>query len=63
MHRNPSHTKYSMLTKLTEEVEGLKDSIGGGETVDERTRSSNSEVNAYKQEEALDKAVDEATAE
>jgi hypothetical protein len=44
-----------------EEVEGLKDSIGGGQVLDDSegyTRSSNKDNNAYKQEQEVDAAVD-----
>ncbi|WWC88436.1 uncharacterized protein L201_003347 [Kwoniella dendrophila CBS 6074] len=43
-----------------EEVEGLKDSIGGGEVLDDKegyTRSSNKDASAYKQEDEVDAAV------
>lgn len=48
----------------TDEVEGLKDTIGGGQVLDDSegyTRSSNKDVNPMKQEQELDAAVDEAT--
>lgn len=48
------------LTKL-EEVEGLKDSIGGGKVLDESegyTRSSNKDQHAMQSEEELDKKID-----
>jgi hypothetical protein len=44
-----------------DEVEGLKDSIGGGQILDDSegyTRSSNKDVNAMKQEQEVDEAVD-----
>ncbi|WVQ65314.1 hypothetical protein V866_003427 [Kwoniella sp. B9012] len=43
-----------------EEVEGLKDTIGGGEVLDDSegyTRSSNKDVSALKQEDEVDAAV------
>ena len=44
-----------------EEVEGLKDSIGGGQVLDDSegyTRSSNKDANPMQQEQAVDAAVD-----
>lgn len=44
-----------------QEVEGLKDSIGGGEVLDDSegyTRSSNKDANPMQQEQAVDAAVD-----
>lgn len=49
---------------ITDEVEGLKDTIGGGEVLDESegyTRSSNKDVHPMKQEEELDAKIDAAT--
>ena len=51
------------LTTL-DEVEGLKDSIGGGEVLDDSegyTRSSNKDAHPMKAEEELDAKVDAAT--
>ncbi|WWC62830.1 uncharacterized protein I303_105428 [Kwoniella dejecticola CBS 10117] len=47
-------------TVSKEEVEGLKDTIGGGEVLDDSegyTRSSNKDVSAMKQEDEVDAAV------
>jgi hypothetical protein len=47
-----------------DEVEGLKDSIGGGEVLDESegyTRSSNKDAHPMKGEEELDAKIDAAT--
>ncbi|KAK4688369.1 hypothetical protein P7C73_g1742, partial [Tremellales sp. Uapishka_1] len=44
-----------------DEVEGLKDSIGGGEVLDDSegyTRSSNADNNPMKQENEIDAAID-----
>lgn len=51
-----------MFTCLrTEEVEALKDDLGGGEVLDEsegHTRSSNKDSHPMQAEEDVDKAVD-----
>jgi len=47
-----------------DEVEGLKDTIGGGEVLDESegyTRSSNKDAHPMKGEEELDAKIDAAT--
>lgn len=47
-----------------DEVEGLKDTIGGGQILDESegyTRSSNKDVHPMKGEEELDAKIDAAT--
>jgi hypothetical protein len=49
---------------LADEVEGLKDTIGGGEVLDESegyTRSSNKDAHPMKGEEELDAKIDAAT--
>lgn len=49
---------------ISDEVEGLKDSIGGGEVLDDSegyTRSSNKDAHPMKAEEDLDAKVDAAT--
>ena len=50
-----------MIDSDTEEVEGLKDGLGGGDVLDDSqgyTRSSNKDVKPMQQEEAVDAAVD-----
>jgi hypothetical protein len=52
---------FSNHTKSAEEAEGLKDSIGGGQILDDSegyTRSSNKDQKAMQGEEELDKKID-----
>jgi hypothetical protein len=56
----------TLFTDIADEVNGLKDTIGGGEILDDSegyTRSSNKDVDPLKQEKELDAAVDAATQE
>lgn len=59
-----THDCFFSVADHVDEVEGLKDTIGGGEVLDESegyTRSSNKDAHPMKGEEELDAKIDAAT--
>ena len=58
--KQSSRTIFEQTLNITDEVEGLKDTIGGGEILDDSegyTRASNKDVKPMQQEEEIDAAV------